>query len=357
MAQKRMEHMLADGPSLDSLSNFLEQAWTRYNNESVLGESVNDSADDGSSDADDEDRRAYISPELDDAWAKAERIFDDGHSVQGIVTGWNRGGLLVRWDRLQGFVPASQLKDTPIFESDEERDQELAKWVGEELSLKVIELDRNRNRLVFSERATMWGPKDGERIFAEIDPGDIRRGYVSNLCDFGAFVDLGGVDGLIHVSELSWGRVNHPRELLDLGQEVQVYVISVDQEQRRIALSLKRLHADPWTTVDKDYQVGQTVDAVVTNVVDFGAFARIDEGLEGLIHVSEFPQVEMTHPSEVVQSNEKVRVRILRIDSANHRLGLSMRLGPEEDLFDVEVDESPADPDEGEWDPDANLLY
>ena len=200
---------------------------------------------------------------------------------------------------------------------------------GEELDLKVIELDRSRNRLVFSERATIWGPKDGLRLLESIAPGEIQQGVVSNVCEFGAFVDLGGVDGLIHVSELSWGRVSHPSEILQIGQPVTVYVISVDRANRRVALSLKRLRPDPWTIVDQEYYVGQVLDAVVTNVVDFGAFARIGEGLEGLVHISEFPEERkagFTRATEMIEPGETVSVCIVRIDSANHRLGLSMRL-------------------------------
>jgi small subunit ribosomal protein S1 len=154
----------------------------------------------------------------------------------------------------------------------------------------------------------------------------VRVGYVSNLCDFGAFVDLGGVDGLIHISELSWGRVVHPRELLSLGQRIEAQVLSVDKPARRIALSLKRLKADPWTVVEERYAVGQIISATVTNIVDFGAFARIEDGLEGLVHISELADAPIAHPSEIVQVGDELRARILRIDSANRRLGLSLRL-------------------------------
>ena len=263
---------------------------------------------------------------LDAAWQNALRTYHEGQTVQCIVTGWNRGGLLVRWNELQGFVPASQLKEMPVFDDETSRDEVLAHWVGEELAVKVIEIDRTRNRLVFSERATIWGPKDGDHLLAEITPGEVREGRVSNLCDFGAFVDLGGVDGLVHISELSWGRVTHPRELLSLGESVRVYVISVDQDNRRVALSLKRLHPDPWSVVERKYAPGTIVPAVITNVVDFGAFARIEDGLEGLIHISELSSSAVTYPTEVVQPGDQVQVRVLRVDSANHKLGLSLKL-------------------------------
>ena len=273
-------------------------------------------------------------PDLDIAWQNALHTYQEGRTVQCIVTGWNRGGLLVRWNELQGFVPASQLKEMPVFEDESSRDEVLAHWVGEELAVKVIEIDRARNRLVFSERATIWGPKDGDRLLSEIVPGEVRDGRVSNLCDFGAFVDLGGIDGLVHISELSWGRVTHPRELLSLGQFVRVYVISIDQENRRVALSIKRLHPDPWSVVERKYAPGTIVSAVITNVVDFGAFARIEDGLEGLIHISELSSSSVTYASQVVQPGDPVQVRVLRVDSASHKLGLSLKL---------EGDEPPAD--------------
>ena len=304
--------------------------------------------------AKDQTERTLPSPDLDTAWQDAERAFQDSQIVEAIVTGWNRGGLLVRWNDLQGFVPASQLKEVPIFDDESSRDEQLARWVGEELRLKVIEMDRSRNRLVLSERATMWGPGDAERLMAEITPGETRRGYVSNLCNFGAFVDLGGIDGLVHLSEISWGRVGHPREALAVGQEVEVYVISVDRSNRRIALSLKRLQPDPWTVVNDNYDLGQVVSVTITNVVDFGAFAQIEDGLEGLIHISELSEARVAHPSEVVKPGDKVQVRILRIDSANHRLGLSLRQAPGDQPPNARPETRSLDSD---WGDNVHLLY
>lgn len=331
--------MIVSQHSLESLANFLEEASRRY--KALMEQYKPDSSpaatwhNPAEHAADDflatHHPHRQPSPEIDAAWESALRIFKEGQTVRGIVTGWNRGGLLVRWNELQGFVPASQLKEVPVFESDEGREEQLAHWVGEELPLKVIELDRGRNRLVFSERATLWGPKDGERLLNEIQPGDVRYGYVSNLCDFGAFIDLGGIDGLVHISELSWGRIDHPRELLSIGQRVKVSVLSVDRTNHRIALSLKRLQTDPWTLVDSKYHVGQIVEATITNIVDFGAFARIEDGLEGLIHISEISQTKVSHPGDVLRTGDKVHVRILQIDGANHRLGLSIRQAEQAD--------------------------
>jgi len=267
----------------------------------------------------------HPSPEMELAWESARETFGAGKTITALVTGWNRGGLLVRWEQLQGFVPISQLKDIPSFDDPASRDEKLARWVGEELLLRIIELDQSRNRLVFSERATLWGPKDGDRVLSEIQTGQTVVGIVSNICEFGVFIDLGGVDGLIHISELSWGRVNHPSEILSLGQSVQVYVLNTDRSKRRIGLSLKRLQPNPWAIVESKYKVGQIIPAVITNIVDFGAFAQIEEGLEGLIHISELSDLKIEHPSEVVSVGSHVMTQILRIDSTEHRLGLSIK--------------------------------
>lgn len=270
-------------------------------------------------------------PELDESWDRACEYFSEGRSITCLVTGWNRGGLLVRWGELQGFVPTSQLKEVLSFIDDSDRETQLARRVGEELQLRVIELDPERNRLVLSERALMWNAQEGTRLLESLNPGDVRQGRVSNLCNFGAFVDLGGVDGLIHISELAWRRVSHPREVLEIGQELDVYVLDVDQERRRVALSLKRLRDDPWLTVGQEYRVGQIVQGTITNVVSFGAFARIEDGLEGLIHISELGEGNFIHPRNVVQEGDMVSLRVLRVDSTSRRIGLSLRLAGSEE--------------------------
>jgi small subunit ribosomal protein S1 len=314
--------------NLESLTEFVNKALTRRQQLTQRsGASIEPMPDVTLRDAEGagDGRAPAPTPSIDAAWSLLEEISREDQVTTGIVTGWNRGGLLVRWAELQGFVPASQLKEVPLFEGDGARDDKLSRWVGEELNLKVIELDRSRNRLVFSERATIWGPKDGERLLAEIRQGDVYDGYVSNLCDFGAFVDLGGIDGLIHISELSWGRVTHPSQHLQLGQKVRVFVLSVDRVGHHVGLSIKRLLPNPWSVVEEKYAPNDIVAAAITNVVDFGAFAQIEEGLEGLIHISELAEEHIQHPGEVVTPGDKVRVRILRIDAARHRLSLSMR--------------------------------
>jgi small subunit ribosomal protein S1 len=257
-------------------------------------------------------------------WQQAAGFFESKERIELPVIGYNRGGLLVQFGHIQGFVPASQLIELPRELNSHARQSELARHVGNRLCLQVIEIDRSRNRLIFSERAATYAP-EVSAILESLGEGDVCQGRVTSLCGFGAFVDLGGVEGLIHISELSWGRVNHPADVVRPGDEVEVYVMGIEAEQQRVALSLKRLKPDPWTLVDERYEVGQIIDAEVTNVVSFGAFARVDEGLEGLIHISELAEGNFLHPRNVVKEGQKIQACILNIDSANHRLGLSLR--------------------------------
>lgn len=258
-------------------------------------------------------------------WEKVRAVWEADETVMLPVVGHNRGGLLVEWDSLRGFIPASQLIDFPVTADVQVRREALVTRVGQELRLRVIELDEQQNRLILSERAAQVQPGTRAHVLSTICEGDVCSGVVTNLCDFGVFVDLGGLEGLIHISELSWGRVGHPGDILERGETIQVYVMSVDQDQGRVALSLKRLHPDPWQTVEQRYEIGQTVEGVITNVVDFGAFACIEEGLEGLIHVSELAEGHFLHPRNVVQEGETVHARILNIDGRARRLGLSLR--------------------------------
>jgi small subunit ribosomal protein S1 len=258
-------------------------------------------------------------------WEQAQQVFDTDTTVELKVIGCNRGGLLVAWNSLRGFVPASQLVDFPAIADSPARREALARRVGQSIRVRVIELNRAQNRLILSERAAQVQPGTRASVLQTIKPGDICRGQVTNLCDFGVFVDLGGLEGLIHISELSWGRVGHPGDLLKRGDQIDVYVLSVDVAQERVALSLKRLRPDPWQTVEERYQVGQMVEGVITNVVDFGAFVCIEEGLEGLIHVSELAEGHFLHPRNVVREGDTVRARIINIDGRGRRLGLSLR--------------------------------
>ncbi len=257
-------------------------------------------------------------------WDAAERAHACMEVLTLPITGYNRGGLLVQFRRLCGFVPASHLVNLPRLSDPDERRRALAQRVGQTLEVRIIEVDRTQGRLVMSQRAVHEGQR-GQELWQCLKAGDVRRGRVTNLRPFGAFVDLGGVEGLLHISELSWGRVAHPGEVVRPGDEIDVYVMKVDPAQRKIALSLKRLLPDPWATVLDRYQVGQIVTGVVTNVVSFGAFVRVEEGLEGLIHISELAEGQFLHPRNVVQEGDVVRARVLNIDPNHRRMGLSLR--------------------------------
>jgi small subunit ribosomal protein S1 len=272
-------------------------------------------------------------------WRKAERLFEEGGVHEGTVSGYNKGGLLVYFGQIRGFVPASQLSGLSRRSSHEDRMATLSKMEGQQLLLKVIEVDRQRRRLIFSERAASreWREKRKDELLNDLQEGDIRTGTVRNLCEFGAFVDLGGADGLIHISELSWRRVKHAREVLKVGQEVEVYVLRVDRDRKRIGLSLKRLQPDPWHVAEERYEVGQIVKGVVTNIVDFGAFARIEDGIEGLIHVSELSDGDFA-PRDLVKEGEELYVKILSIDAHRQRMGLSLKQAPSRE--EVEGDEA-----------------
>jgi len=263
-------------------------------------------------------------PALQADWERAEQLLRSKERVELRIVGCNRGGLLVRFGQLQGFVPISQLLELPDEADDNMRQAQLARRVGEVLCLRVIEIDRTRNRLILSERAA-FNARAAANLLNELAPGQVRRGRVNALCGFGAFVDLGELEGFIHISEFSWSRINHPSDMLRVGDEIQVYVLDVQPEQQRVALSLKRLKPDPWSLVDQRYHVGDIVEGEVTNVVSFGAFVRLEEGVEGLIHVSELADGNFLHPRNVVREGDRVRVRVIRVDGAQHRLGLSLR--------------------------------
>jgi small subunit ribosomal protein S1 len=263
-------------------------------------------------------------------WQLAQNLYNEDNSIDMEVTGFNRGGLLVGIDGLHGFVPISHLLDLTGDVDDPERDALLGNYVGRQVNLKVIECDEERGRVVFSERAAQAEAGRRNELFEELKNGSQITGEVTNITDFGIFLDLGGVEGLIHVSELSWGRVRHPNDVAAIGEQLIAYVISVDRERCRIALSLKRLHPNPWETAKERYQTGQIVDAVVTSVVPFGAFARLEAGLDGLIHKSEFgKENENASPADLLKEGQHIRVRILNVDSDKQRLGLSLNLTEE----------------------------
>ncbi len=266
-------------------------------------------------------------PELEVDWPKASQLFEQDQVVDQQVTGCNRGGLLVSGEGLQGFVPLSHLVAMPCEENDVE--EWLGSYLGRTISLKVIECDPERGRVVFSERAAQAQPGSRKRLLENLQPGDCLCGTVTNITDFGIFVDLGGVEGLVHVSEISWGRVHHPADVTQLGEQVEVYVIQVDAERSRIALSLKRMRPNPWESAEQRYYPGQVTEAVVTSVVPFGAFARLEEGLDGLIHISEMNPDGNMPAARSVHEGQRVQVRVLHVDAQRQRLGLSLNLDSE----------------------------
>jgi small subunit ribosomal protein S1 len=258
-------------------------------------------------------------------WAKANESYTQEAPLELKVVAHNRGGVLVQLEEIRGFVPASQLASLPRRMSDEERLAELAHYVGKTLCLKVVELNQTRNRLILSERIATPPAARADQVWASLAPDQRCRGVVRNVTDFGAFVDLGGVEGLIHVSEMAWQRVNHPRDLLTPGQEVEVYILAVNREERRVALSLKRLTPDPWMVAAQTYHPGDLINVTITRLAPFGAFAKAAEGVEGLIHVSELAEGNFLHPQDVVQQGQVVQARVVSIDPARQRLSLSLR--------------------------------
>jgi small subunit ribosomal protein S1 len=259
-------------------------------------------------------------------WEKARQLLRDEEPVTVVVTGHNRGGILVRWNRLEGFIPSSHLVSMNY--SGDRRDA----WDDlrdTELVVKVIEVDQDRRRLIFSEREAQkeWRAKQKARLLAELKEGDRVTGTVTGLRDFGAFVNLGGADGLIHVSELAWHRVDHPRDVLRVGEEIEVYVLNLDRESNRIALSRKRLLSDPWDDAAQRYHEGQLVEGIVTNVVDFGAFVALEDGLEGLLHLSEMGDGSLTEPHSYVKKSDTLSLRISHLEPEKRRVGFTQRWG------------------------------
>ena len=261
-------------------------------------------------------------------WEQAEALLANSESLDSDIIGYNKGGLLVPLGRLRGFVPASQISlirrsastgDTP--------DQRWGKMVGEEITVRVIEVDRERRRLILSERAALQETRESlkDRLLEEIHEGDIRQGRVTSVADFGAFVNIDGADGLVHLSEISWERIQHPSEVLQVGDEVEVKVISIDHDRKRIGLSLRQLQDDPWLKNVEHLREGQLIEGTVTHITKFGAFARLDENLEGLIHVSELSEQRINHPKEVVNEGDVITLRVIKIEPERRRIGLSLR--------------------------------
>jgi small subunit ribosomal protein S1 len=261
-------------------------------------------------------------------WEIVDELLASGQAFDSKVIGYNKGGLIVPIGSLRGFVPASQISlSRRTTTGNESPEQRWGKMVGEPMSVRVIEVDRERRRLILSERMALQETRESlkDRLLDELQEGTVRNGRVTSLADFGAFVNIDGADGLVHLSEISWERITHPNEVLKVGQEVKVKVISVDRERKRIGLSIRQLQDDPWTQKVSHLKEGMLVEGTITHLTKFGAFARLGDDLEGLVHVSELSEQRVTHPKEVVHEGEVLTLRVIRIDPERRRIGLSLR--------------------------------
>ncbi|MCY3638681.1 MAG: S1 RNA-binding domain-containing protein [Chloroflexota bacterium] len=272
-------------------------------------------------------------------WRELEKCLEDNETVEGSILGFNKGGAIVDVRKVQGFVPMSQLVSVPrdIFrdrseteedaEAENRRMERQAEETGKTLQLKILEINRSRNRAIFSERQAVqeWRDAQKARLVEELQVGETRKGVVTGISSFGAFVDLGGADGLVHISEMSWGPVAKPEDVVSIGDELDVFVLRVDIENKKIALSLRRLEPEPWETIHERLHVDDIVDAQITKLTNFGAFARVEGNIEGLIHISELSDRVIGHPREVVQEGEDVKLKVLRIEPERRRLGLSLK--------------------------------
>ena len=261
-------------------------------------------------------------------WLYAEAMLASGETFEGTIIGFNKGGLIIPLGQLRGFVPASQVSLLRrIDSSGNTPEQRWGSMIDEAITVSVIEVDRERRRLILSERVALQETRESlkERLLDELNEGDVRTGRVTSLADFGAFVNIDGADGLVHLSEISWERIEHPREVLRVGQEVQVKVIGIDRDRKRIGLSIRQLQEDPWVKKIDHLKEGQLIEGTITHLTKFGAFARLDEDLEGLIHISEISEQRVAHPKEVLHEGDVVTLRVIKIEPERHRIGLSMR--------------------------------
>lgn len=276
-------------------------------------------------------------------WQRAEEYRDSQEVYESNVAGYNKGGLIVRFGRVRGFVPQSQIgAERRVVLEGSTPEERWGDMVNDSIAVKVMEVDRSRNRLILSERAAAREVRESrkESLISELEVGAVKTGRVVSLVDFGAFVDVGGAEGLVHLTEMSWKHVTHPRELVKVGDEVKVEVISVDSDRKRIGLSMKRQEADPWDEVAINYAVGQLVQGKITKLTKFGAFAQLTDApeIEGLIHISELSEQRVNHPREVVNEDDVLTLRVVKIDIENRRLGLSLKRVNSAEYMDLDLD-------------------
>ena len=273
---------------------------------------------------------SFIRAVEEQSWQDAEDLLKSGESFESEIVGYNKGGLIVPLSTIRGFIPASQLSLSRKLEiSGSTPEEKYKSMVGEKIECRVIEVDRERHRLILSERAASGETRDmiRDKVLDNLQEGDVRTGRVTSLADFGAFVNIGGADGLVHISEITYDHIDNPKEVLKVGDEVKVKVISIDRDRKRIGLSMRQLQEDPWTSQVSHLKVGQLVEGEITRLTNFGAFARLDVPgeLEGLIHISEISEKRVEHPKEVLKVGDHVALRILRIEEDEHRIALSLR--------------------------------
>ncbi len=286
-------------------------------------------------------------------WVRLNDALSSGEILEGAVSNFNKGGVIVNVYGVDCFVPMSQLigkiqnmqtddsSKLKLNESQAVNSEEGFLQKGDVIKLKVIEADRSTNRSVLSEKLAFKQIREANksRIINELNEGESRQGTVSGLSKFGAFVDIGGVDGLVHISELSWSNVKSPSEVVSVGDSIEVYLLNVDKENMRVGLSIKRLLPKPWDTINVKYNVGDLIEVTVTNLVEFGAFAKIEESIEGLIHISELDEKIVKHPKEVVKEGDVLKVKIVSIDIDKERIGLSVKQVDEYFEAESQIDE------------------
>ena len=287
-----------------------------------------------------------------EGWDILEKAQNLNEPVEGLILGSNKGGAMIDIKGVQGFIPSSQLlsyfvPDENVEDSSVEVDvtgrKNLEKNINNKISLKVLEVDQTRNRAILSERALMQELKEKakQKVMLDLVEGQIIKARIIGLSSFGAFVDINGADGLIHISELSWNKLNSPSEVVEVGQELDVYILNLDRENKRIALSLKRLTPGPWDEISNNMPVGSKVKAVVTRIVEFGVFARIqDMGVEGLIHISELSDLDDINPADIVSVDQEVEVTVVSLDPERRRLGLSLKSNQEQPEAEAEQPEA-----------------
>lgn len=274
---------------------------------------------------DDGEERPFPPNTCTDSWQLAQTHYDDSTPITTTVSGYNRGGLLIQWNNLAGFIPSSHLVDLPFSDDDAAKLAALAAYVDKEITVKIIRLEPESRQFVLSERAVQSADGHAEHLLETLQVGDIITGTVTNITNFGVFVDIGGMEGLIHISELSWSRVRHPSHILQVGAVASVKVLRIEPENERVALSLKQMKSDPWQTAEAHYHPDQMVTGAITHITSYGAFVLLEDQLEGLIHLSELAEGSFMHPRNVVSMGETVTARVMTVDGDAKRLALSLR--------------------------------